>query len=128
MANRRTWTDEEINYLHSHYMSESYDDMSRKLGIGAPTIKRKCVELGLIRSALPGCIHIWTEFELNYLRQHWPTDTAQDIGDALGMSDGCVRARARLLNLKKSSGYSPRAYDSRYVKNYKNNINKVKVA
>ena len=63
---------------------------------------------------------IFTEVQLDYIREHYPHDAQCDIADYLGVSPGVIRATANRLGLKKSSDWSPLKYRNRIVKTYKN--------
>lgn len=62
----------------------------------------------------------WSEEQLSYLREHYPSGAVCDISIYLGKSPGCVSAKAKELGLKKVEGWSPKQYMGRYVKNYVN--------
>ena len=58
----------------------------------------------------------WTEEKLAYLREHYPTDSADDIADVLGCSDSTVSYKAKSLGLEKSPDFHKWNYIGRYVK------------
>ena len=58
----------------------------------------------------------WTEEKLQYLREHYPTGTAQEIADVVGCSDTTVNVKARELGIKKDRSFSKSAFRYRYVK------------
>ena len=43
------WTDEKIEYLRSHYDTDTLWDISQAVGFSCPTVKTKAVQLGLKR-------------------------------------------------------------------------------
>lgn len=57
----------------------------------------------------------WTEDKLQYIREHYPTETAQDIADVIGCSDSTVRMKAMELGLKKASSYKRTDFIGRYT-------------
>ena len=61
----------------------------------------------------------WTEEELAYLRANYPTESAVDIADHLGLSSTTIRNKAVQLGIKKSPDYDKNRYRNRYVSNYK---------
>lgn len=66
-----------------------------------------------------GKYRIWSESELNYLREHYPIEPMCDIAEYLGISAYCVRTKATELGLKRAEGWSHVQYMARYVKHYK---------
>lgn len=64
---------------------------------------------------------IWTEEQVEYLREHWAQESLGDIAYYLRISPGVVRSKARELGLQKSEDWSKRRYFHRYVRHYKNN-------
>lgn len=65
------------------------------------------------------CIRItFTDDELSYIREHYPTDAQCDIAQYLGVSPSIVARTARELGLKKEPGWSTVKFMGRYVRNY----------
>ena len=58
----------------------------------------------------------WTEEKLQYIRYHYPTETAQDIADVLGCSDCTVNVKAKELGVSKSPSFRKSDFQGRYVK------------
>ena len=58
----------------------------------------------------------WTDEKLAYLREHYPTDSADDIADVIGCSDSTVSYKAKQLGLEKSPDFHTWNYIGRYVK------------
>ena len=123
MPKKITWTQEQEEYVLTHYKEESNMDMGTKLGVSAPYIAGRLRTNGIVRcreSRTPR--KQWTEYEVSYIREHFPHETAGDIADHLGTSDTMVLKKAREMGLKKAPDYDPRHFGGRYVRNYKNNI------
>ena len=119
MQKSHIWTEREVSFIRENYKDMSYMDMSIKLAISPSLIQRKCNELGLLRAKLGGVTKVWSESEIEYLKEHFPYETARDIADHLKISDCTVRNKARQMGLKKSKDYDPAKYRWRYVKDYK---------
>lgn len=47
-SRRRCWTEEEIEVLHRHFREKGLTGVARMIGRDNKTVRRKCVELGLI--------------------------------------------------------------------------------
>ena len=58
----------------------------------------------------------WTDEKIQYLREHYATETADDIADVLGCSDSTVSYKAKALGLEKSPDFHKWNYIGRYVK------------
>ena len=58
----------------------------------------------------------WTEEKLQYLREHYPTGTAQEIADVVGCSDTTVNVKARELGIKKAPTFKKSDFHGRYLK------------
>ena len=58
----------------------------------------------------------WTEEKLQYIREHYPTETAQDIADVLGCSDCTVNVKAKELGVVKAPTFRKSNFHGRYVK------------
>lgn len=58
----------------------------------------------------------FTSEQLQYIRDHYPTEAACDIADVLHVSPPVVTRIARDMGLEKSSEWDKRRYYGRYVK------------
>jgi len=58
----------------------------------------------------------WTEEKLQYIREHYPTETAQDIADVIGCSDCTVNFKAKELGVVKAPSFRKSDFQGRYVK------------
>ena len=58
----------------------------------------------------------WTEEKLQYIREHYPTETAQDIADVVGCSEDSVNRKARQLGITKDPSFRKSDFIGRYVK------------
>lgn len=118
------WTREQEVYLLSHYQDETLEGLARHVGVSAPTVSTKLRSLGVsLNKRHTTRARKWSEYELNYLYDHFATESAIDIGEHLGMCNVLVSRKAQELGLKKSPSWSKSRYNNRYVKNYKHNIN-----
>jgi hypothetical protein len=125
---RIEFTREQDVYLLSHYQAMTQAEMAKELGMSAPTVARRLRELGIVIGYGKKTLRrAWSEYELNYLIDHWPMDSAVDIGDHLGLNPVMVRNKAKEMGLEKAPDYDKRKYTFRYVKKYKHNITKYKV-
>ena len=68
--------------------------------------------------------NIWTEENLTYLREHFPTEPGTDIAEALGCSGASVTQKARQLGLKKDPSFKTSQFIGRYVKRGESNNKK----
>ncbi len=58
---------------------------------------------------------VWTKSKLQYLIEHYPTDTANDIADVIGCSDFSVSRKAKELGIKKSIDFKRWNFIGRYT-------------
>lgn len=58
---------------------------------------------------------IWTDENIEKLRQMFPTMPATDIADEIGCSDSTVLVKARELGLKKDKTWHRNNYIGRYT-------------
>ena len=58
----------------------------------------------------------WTEEKLQYILDHYPTETAQDIADVIGCSDDSVNRKAKELGVVKAPSFRKSEFYGRYVK------------
>ena len=58
----------------------------------------------------------WTEEKYQYIRDHYPTETAQDIADVIGCSDCTVNLMAKKLGVCKAPSFRKSDFHGRYVK------------
>ena len=117
--NKHNWTNEEIAYLKSHYMDESYEVMGGSLCLSSSAVRAKCIELGCMRPAYTRKAFVWSAEQLDYLRAHYPHESAIDIADHLDYSYYTVEKKARELGLKKADDYDVRKFQFRYVRGYR---------
>ena len=118
-SSKLVWEEADILYLCANYGKIPSEDIARHFGVSAPTVGIKARELGLSSKLRGWHAHEWTEEELEYLIEHFPTEAGCDIADHLGLSAPCVCNKAKDLGLKKSKEYDRRSYIKRYVKNYR---------
>lgn len=112
------WEREDLDFILSNYMDMSLEDMGRRLSVSPPTVSKKLKELGVRKPKYKGC-HVWTDYELDYIRSHYADSPLIDVADHLNLSPSLVKKKSIELGLKKSPHYTTRAYHNRYIRNYK---------
>jgi len=70
---------------------------------------------------------VWTDEDVSYLTEYFPVLPNSDIAEHLGISTTSVHNKAAELGLVKSPDFHSRNFYGRYVRSYKNNINKIKL-
>lgn len=107
-----------LDYLAEHH-DEPLDVLAKALDVSTGTVSLKLRSLGY--SKVRGGMKLsWSDYQLNYLREHFATMSASDISDVLGISPSTVSNKARELGLSKSPEWSKKSYNNRYVGNYHN--------
>lgn len=112
------WEPEHIEFIRDNIDHMSFEKMGDVLGVSFTTVRLKAVELGIHRSTSIRCIR-WTEEQLNYLREHYPTTPLCDLSPVLGCSEETIRRKAHDLGLKRAEDYTKSKFYGRYVKKYK---------
>jgi DNA-binding MurR/RpiR family transcriptional regulator len=118
MNKKHEWSDSDIDYLVTHYLDTDSDELSRRFGVSLSTLHIKARELGMTKTNGRGR-HKWTEEEIAYLRDHFPTDTLGDIATHIGLSSPTVSRMAQSLGLKRCEGWSKSRFFHRYVQSYR---------
>lgn len=90
------WTDEKTEYLKSHYMDKTLDELADDLGVSRPTVINKKKELGL-RVSKPETK--WTEEKTEYLKAHYMDKTVKELADELGVAQSTVANKKSKLGL-----------------------------
>ncbi len=116
MRNKIEWTPSMLTFLKLHH-TEKLSDLAEMLGMSSTTVRSKLIELGFSRDRYPFA-RTWSEEEIAYLREHYPTGTIGDIADHFGVSPGTVSRKVKELGLQKSPEFDVRKYYHRYVKSY----------
>ncbi len=57
----------------------------------------------------------FTDEQLAYIREHFPTEAACDIADVLHVSAPVIIRKAREMGIEKDKSWSKKAYYRRYV-------------
>ena len=118
-GHRFDWSDEEIACLTESFGIISLDDIGRRLGVSSTTVRMKAIELGLEKkSSLRYCK--WTDKQIEYLKENYPTEPLSDLSLAIGFSYGTIQRKAQELGLKRAEDYDRNAYNRRYTKKYRN--------
>ena len=115
---RRTkhiWTDSEVEYILANYRDMTLMDMGIHIGVAGPTVRAKMLSMGLEPNHYRKNRKVWTDEEISFLRENFPTMSAMDIAEKLGISNTSVSTKARELGLKKSPEWSKTLYYRRYV-------------
>lgn len=110
------WTEEMLDYLVNNWESPT-SELSHALGVSDVTVRLKLKSLGYVKRK-GGSKLDWSEYQLNYLRNHFATMSASDIADELGISPSTISLKAKELGLVKSPSWSKKNYNNRYVSNY----------
>jgi biotin operon repressor len=90
MAGKRTWTDEQLEYLKEHAGKITFKQIAEDIGLTPVQIRSKAADLGL-RNPIEGK---WSEEEIQFLRDNARTMTYAEIGEKLGRSEKAVSKKA----------------------------------
>ena len=120
-GSKLSWSDGDIAYLCAHFHEKSLEELADHFRVSTTTVRVKALGFGL-RKPRKSRGHNWTEAELHYLIENFPTVAGCDIADHLHLSPPCISCKAKELGLKKSPEFSTRPYTKRYVRNYKHAV------
>jgi hypothetical protein len=122
VKSRLVWEKSDIDYLVENYDKKVLDDLSEHLGVSIGIVKAKGDELGLSRN-IRTVKKVWTNDEIEYLRQNFSTKPVCDLCDRLPYSQPTISKMARKLGLRKIEGYRRGKYTGRYIRKYKSKQN-----
>ena len=109
----QAWTSEELEYLKSHYKTETYEEMGKKLGRSDGSVGGKLSLLGWLKSGKKEnelnpaeyVVHTsevpWTSDEDNYLKENFNKVDHESIAVHLGRALDDMYIRAYTLGLNK---------------------------
>lgn len=102
------WTPDKIAYLRQWWKNgKSASEIAAHIGMSRNSVVGKAQRLGLGDTRPPRECKVWTPRRVAVLRRDWPTKSASQIGEALGLSRSSVTSKARKLGLKKRSPADP---------------------
>ena len=108
-------------YLKRWYGKKTLDEIGEHIGLTAPTVKIKAIELGLHGKRVSTRI-TWTDEQLEYLKDNYPDMSLSDLSEHIGMSGPTIQRKALELGLKRSEEYDKSSFNRRYVKRYKHAV------
>jgi hypothetical protein len=97
---RGKWTDEDVQFLQENYLTLGAEETARHLGKSVAAVHGKIRKVGGGRASI-GPRVVWTEDELDYLREHNQEMSWEELGKQLGRTPMAVQVRASMLGLKK---------------------------
>lgn len=90
------WTKEEEQYLIDNYITESYCDISKKIGKTEGAIRAKCFDLNLVKNSA------WSDDELDFIKNNYQKMSIQEMAEYLNRTANAVRLKASRCGCKKS--------------------------
>lgn len=108
------WTDEQVAFLKENWEQMTSKEVAAAIGRTRSATTSKALELGIkksdeaakaLRRRLIGQIQRkdgWTPEQLEYLKSHWESQSAQEIAYKIGRTAASVKTRANDLGLKTS--------------------------
>jgi hypothetical protein len=100
------WTTQRDNILRRNYPCGDLSALADRLGVTVTAVKSRAQVLGLhrkINSHRP-----WTERQMDYLRQHYADECAEDIARKVGHSVRSIWQKAKQMGLAKSHEFFAR--------------------
>lgn len=106
MSSRKSFTEEEDNYIRSNYLAMSYRDIGLYLDRGERSIQHRVYRLGLAKNIL----RRWTEEEDEFIRNS-PGQPIKDVARELGRGVSEVSSRWKQIGdgipWSRRAGYKP---------------------
>ena len=122
-----TWTESDLEYIRENYRDMTLMDMGIHIGVAGSTVRDKMLSMGLEPNHYRKNRRVWTEEEISFLKENFPTMSAIDLADKFGVSSTSVSTKAKELGLRKSPEWSKNLYYRRYVNRYSGNGSRTKV-
>lgn len=100
---KRAWTDEEIEYLLTHYKLLPYTFICEHLNRSMSSLSNKAAQLEITcksRQELDKICGVWTKEEEDYLLKHYEDDV-EDIVKHLGRSRISIYTHAGIMKIRK---------------------------
>lgn len=90
---RRSWTDEEIDFLKNNYPRLDYEYIADELKRSVESVKGKIVRLGLKSG------HYWTEEEVEYLKSNYQIKSYKELSIEMNRKPDAIKAKVYKLKL-----------------------------
>jgi hypothetical protein len=98
--NKRSWSQEETDYLKREYTRSTIEEMAEFLGRSAKSIVARMIKLQLSIKETESCTY-WKKEEIRFVETHYKKMTYEEMGTALGRSPKAVLHRMQRLGLNK---------------------------
>ena len=96
------WTKEEYDFMQEHYETRGVKYVSEQLGRSESAVYNRAHALGL-KQPRPPSRSSWSTADDDFLREHYQSLTARDLGEILGRNETAVRSRVQCLGLRKNA-------------------------
>ncbi|GAB3643938.1 hypothetical protein [Spirosoma arcticum] len=100
------WTHQQIEYLHEFAESKSVASLAERLNRTSEDVRSIMIQLGIQHTELSGQngdknkkYTLWTDTEINYLRQHYSTRTRTEMAKSLNRTIVSVSNKAREIGI-----------------------------
>lgn len=116
------WTKDELEFIENYWSQKSDKWMARKLGVTLSTYKHKRQKMTVMTmegrrrliktwTRKKGKRTTWTYAQEEYLREHYPTHSAAEIGKHLGRRENAIQWKAKRMGIKKAYNPGARGYE-----------------
>ena len=96
MARGKSYTEEEIGYIKSHYRQVAVKDIAQKLDRPIASVYKKAWDLDLIKIG-----DKWTPERISFLEENWGSMTNRQLADSLGLRLTTTRTMLYKLGFKR---------------------------
>lgn len=122
MNKPHVWKEEEIALLKENKLP--FNDIAMKLHISASVVCKKAKELGIVHTRQFNGYCKWSQEQIDYLKENYPTKPLIDLAEVIGFSAPTIRRKAQELGLKRAENYDVKNFIRRHVNAYSGNAHR----
>ena len=114
------WEEEEVMFLIDNEKTMSFNDIALKLGVSPTAVSAKAKSLGITHTRTQFNTLQWSQEQIDYLKEHFPTTPYSDLALEMGFSIPTIKRKVEELGLKRAKDYNVQKFIHRYVNSYQN--------
>lgn len=96
ICSKKSWAKKEDRILNELFFDLSAEQVGKRLGRTARSVKARAVKLGLVKQPR------WTDEETEQLKSLFPTHTREEIAEIMGLSFGAISGKIKRMGLRKN--------------------------
>ena len=107
-------------FLIDNEKTMSFNDIALKLGVSPTAVSAKAKSLGITHTRTQFNTLQWSQEQIDYLKEHFPTTPYSDLALEMGFSIPTIKRKVEELGLKRAKDYNVQKFIHRYVNSYQN--------